>query len=157
MTLGPRRLHPASPALDVVPYAQQFIPPFVILAISVGRWAVLAMTVLAALMSGGSDSSKGLFHPDHFSFGTALSRSSVEAVVQQVPGVLDRDGRLIRQAMTRLTADGVLVFSTNFRRFRLDEDLSEQFEVEDVTPSTLDKDFQRNPRIHQCWHIRHRV
>ncbi len=50
VTLGPRRLHPASPALDVVPYAQQFIPPFVILAISVGRWAVLAMTVLAALM-----------------------------------------------------------------------------------------------------------
>ncbi len=78
----------------------------------------------------------------------------------RMQGVLDiqRDhGRLIRQAMTRLTADGVLVFSNNFRRFRLDEDLGEQFEVENVTPSTLDKDFQRNPRIHQCWHIRHRA
>ncbi|MFW5825084.1 MAG: bifunctional 23S rRNA (guanine(2069)-N(7))-methyltransferase RlmK/23S rRNA (guanine(2445)-N(2))-methyltransferase RlmL [Marinobacter sp.] len=75
-------------------------------------------------------------------------------------GVLDiqRDhGSLIRQAMARLTADGLLIFSNNFRRFRLDEDLSELFEVEDVTPSTLDRDFQRNPRIHQCWHIRHKV
>lgn len=44
--------------------------------------------VLEALMSGGAGSSKGLFHPDHFSFGSALSRSSVEAVVQRVPGVL---------------------------------------------------------------------
>lgn len=44
--------------------------------------------VLDALVKRGSGASKGLFHPDHFSFGTPLSRSSIEAVVQQVPGVL---------------------------------------------------------------------
>lgn len=75
-------------------------------------------------------------------------------------GVLDiqRDhGKLIDQAMARLTSDGVLVFSNNFRRFKLDEELSERYEVKDVTASTLDRDFQRNPKIHQCWHIRHKV
>lgn len=75
-------------------------------------------------------------------------------------GVLDiqKDhGRLIDQAMARLTSDGLLVFSNNFRRFRLDDDLAERYEVEDVTPSTLDRDFQRNARIHQCWHIRHKA
>lgn len=78
----------------------------------------------------------------------------------RMEGVLDiqRDhGRLIRQAMSRLTSDGLLIFSTNYRRFRLDEDLSELFEVSDVTASTLDKDFQRNARIHQCWHILHKA
>lgn len=69
---------------------------------------------------------------------------------------IQRDhGRLIRQAMARLTSEGVLVFSSNFRRFRLDADLAELYQVEDVTAATIDRDFQRNPRIHQCWHIRH--
>mgnify|MGYP005846859649 CR=1 FL=1 len=75
-------------------------------------------------------------------------------------GVLDvqRDhGMLIHQAMARLTGDGLLIFSTNFRRFKLDEDLSELYEVRDVTASTLDRDFQRNSRIHQCWHIQQKV
>ncbi len=78
----------------------------------------------------------------------------------RMQGVLDtqRDhGKLIRQAMLRLTSDGLLIFSTNFRRFKLDDDLAEFYEVEDVTPATLDRDFQRNPRIHTCWHIRNKV
>jgi len=27
--------------------------------------------------------------------------------------------------------------------------------VKEVSASTIDKDFQRNPKIHQCWHIQH--
>lgn len=76
----------------------------------------------------------------------------------RMAGVLDvqRDhGTLVRQAMSRLTSEGVLVFSNNFRRFRLDESLQEEFQVEEVSGDTIDKDFQRNPRIHRCWHIRH--
>lgn len=76
----------------------------------------------------------------------------------RMAGVLDiqRDhASLIRQAMARLTTDGLLIFSNNFRRFRLDEALEEEFAVEEVSRATLDKDFQRNPRIHRCWHIRH--
>ncbi|GAA0851521.1 bifunctional 23S rRNA (guanine(2069)-N(7))-methyltransferase RlmK/23S rRNA (guanine(2445)-N(2))-methyltransferase RlmL [Marinobacter szutsaonensis] len=78
----------------------------------------------------------------------------------RMAGVLDvqRDhATLVRQAMARLTSDGLLIFSNNFRRFRLDEALEEEFAVEEVSRSTLDKDFQRNPRIHRCWHIRHKI
>ncbi|WP_148862487.1 bifunctional 23S rRNA (guanine(2069)-N(7))-methyltransferase RlmK/23S rRNA (guanine(2445)-N(2))-methyltransferase RlmL [Marinobacter fonticola] len=77
----------------------------------------------------------------------------------RMEGVLDiqRDHpHLVRQAMNRLAPDGVLVFSNNFRRFRLDDTLASDFDVEDVTRQTIDKDFARNTRIHQCWHIRHR-
>ncbi|EDM45785.1 putative RNA methylase, partial [Marinobacter algicola DG893] len=41
----------------------------------------------------------------------------------RMAGVLDiqKDhGTLIRQAMQRLTSEGLLIFSTNFRRFKLD-------------------------------------
>ncbi|MFN2359667.1 MAG: bifunctional 23S rRNA (guanine(2069)-N(7))-methyltransferase RlmK/23S rRNA (guanine(2445)-N(2))-methyltransferase RlmL [Marinobacter sp.] len=75
----------------------------------------------------------------------------------RMAGVLDiqKDhGRMIRQAMQRLTSEGLLIFSTNFRRFRLDEGLQEEFAIEEVTGDTLDRDFQRNARIHRCWHIR---
>jgi len=76
----------------------------------------------------------------------------------RMAGVLDiqKDhGDLVRQAMARLSSDGLLIFSNNFRRFRLDESLESEFEVEEVSRDTIDRDFQRNPRIHRCWHIRH--
>ncbi|MGO1693463.1 MAG: bifunctional 23S rRNA (guanine(2069)-N(7))-methyltransferase RlmK/23S rRNA (guanine(2445)-N(2))-methyltransferase RlmL, partial [Marinobacter sp.] len=75
----------------------------------------------------------------------------------RMAGVLDvqKDhAKLIRQAMARLSSDGLLIFSNNFRRFKLDEALASEFDVEEVSQSTLDKDFQRNARIHRCWHIR---
>jgi len=78
----------------------------------------------------------------------------------RMAGVLDiqKDhGRMIRQAMQRLTSEGLLIFSTNFRRFKLDESLEEEFAVEEVSQDTIDRDFQRNPRIHRCWHIRTRI
>ncbi|MBE0486461.1 bifunctional 23S rRNA (guanine(2069)-N(7))-methyltransferase RlmK/23S rRNA (guanine(2445)-N(2))-methyltransferase RlmL [Marinobacter sp.] len=78
----------------------------------------------------------------------------------RMAGVLDvqRDhGVLVRQCMARLSSDGLLIFSNNFRKFKLDDDLAEEFEVKDVTASTLDKDFQRNQKIHSCWHIQHRL
>ena len=78
----------------------------------------------------------------------------------RMAGVLDiqKDhGRLIRQAMQRLTSEGLLIFSTNFRRFKLDESLEEEFAIEEVTRDTLDRDFQRNARIHRCWQVRTRI
>ncbi|MFO7763445.1 MAG: 23S rRNA (guanine(2445)-N(2))/(guanine(2069)-N(7))-methyltransferase, partial [Wenzhouxiangellaceae bacterium] len=62
---------------------------------------------------------------------------------------------LIDKAMRCLAPDGVLVFSTNLRRFRLDDDLVDEYRVEDRTTWSIPKDFERNRRIHQCWFIRH--
>ena len=60
---------------------------------------------------------------------------------------------LIRQAMAKLKPKGTLVFSNNFRKFKLDELISRQFSCENITPQTLDMDFERNPRIHNVWII----
>jgi 23S rRNA (guanine2445-N2)-methyltransferase / 23S rRNA (guanine2069-N7)-methyltransferase len=62
--------------------------------------------------------------------------------------------RLLRAAMGRLSTDGVLYFSNNFRRFRLDsEALSEFAMVEDISASTIPLDYVRNPRIHRAWRL----
>jgi 23S rRNA (guanine2445-N2)-methyltransferase / 23S rRNA (guanine2069-N7)-methyltransferase len=60
---------------------------------------------------------------------------------------------LIRSAGRLLSPGGTLIFSTNFRRFRLDREGLEEFEVEDISRATLPKDFERNPRIHQWFKL----
>lgn len=66
--------------------------------------------------------------------------------------------RLIRAALARLSYGGVLYFSNNFRRFRLDEAaLSEFALVEDISASTIPPDFVRNPKIHRAWRITARL
>lgn len=64
--------------------------------------------------------------------------------------------KLIQQTMFLLAQDGVLIFSNNRRDFKMDESLKEQFEVVNITHKTIDKDFQRNQKIHNSWEIRHR-
>ncbi|MEH6687927.1 MAG: bifunctional 23S rRNA (guanine(2069)-N(7))-methyltransferase RlmK/23S rRNA (guanine(2445)-N(2))-methyltransferase RlmL [Halopseudomonas sabulinigri] len=61
--------------------------------------------------------------------------------------------RLIELAMARLAPGGVIYFSNNFRRFRMDKTVEETYQVEDISAQTLDKDFQRNTRIHKTWRI----
>ena len=71
-------------------------------------------------------------------------------------GTLDiqRDhGELIRAAARFLSAEGVLLFSTNYRRFKLDEGLTEELAVTDITKRTIPPDFARNPRIHRVYRI----
>ncbi len=60
---------------------------------------------------------------------------------------------LIRQAARRLEQGGVLIFSTNHRRFKLDREALTGLKVEDISQRTIPKDFERNPKIHQCWRI----
>jgi len=64
--------------------------------------------------------------------------------------------RLLQLASQRLAPGGLLYFSTNFRRFRLDEPALPGLELREITRSTIDKDFQGNPRIHRCWEVRPR-
>lgn len=65
--------------------------------------------------------------------------------------------RLLRAALARLSRDGVLYFSNNFRRFKLDEAaLADVAKVEDISASTIPVDFERNPRIHRAWKITRR-
>jgi 23S rRNA (guanine2445-N2)-methyltransferase / 23S rRNA (guanine2069-N7)-methyltransferase len=61
---------------------------------------------------------------------------------------------LIRATLLRLAPNGLLVFSNNFRKFKLDTAGLSDLDVVDVTQATIPKDFARNPRIHQCFEIR---
>lgn len=62
---------------------------------------------------------------------------------------------LIKNAASLLAPDGILYFSTNFRRFKLDNSALSGLIVEDITADTISEDFARNPKIHYCWKIRH--
>ena len=63
---------------------------------------------------------------------------------------------LLRGALALLAPDGELIFSTNRRRFRFDTDSLDpggSLAIEDITNSTIPRDFARNPQIHRCWRI----
>ena len=62
---------------------------------------------------------------------------------------------LLHLAMKRLTREGTLIFSNNFRNFKLADSITEQYKVEDISTETLPHDFARNPKIHRCWLISH--
>ncbi|MBA3549371.1 MAG: bifunctional 23S rRNA (guanine(2069)-N(7))-methyltransferase RlmK/23S rRNA (guanine(2445)-N(2))-methyltransferase RlmL [Nannocystis sp.] len=67
---------------------------------------------------------------------------------------LQRDHvQLIREAVRLLERGGILIFSNNNRRFKLDTEGLGDLDVADITKETIPKDFARNPRIHQCWQI----
>ncbi len=52
-----------------------------------------------------------------------------------------------------LNPEGLLIFSTNRRGFKLDAQQLTQFRVEDKTHETLPMDFQRGGKIHLCWFL----
>jgi 23S rRNA (guanine2445-N2)-methyltransferase / 23S rRNA (guanine2069-N7)-methyltransferase len=62
--------------------------------------------------------------------------------------------RLLRAAVARLAQGGILYFSNNFRRFRLDGAAVAAFaHCQEITPETIPPDFERSPRIHRCWRL----
>jgi len=64
---------------------------------------------------------------------------------------------LIQQAAARLSHHGILLFSTNFQRFKLDETaLQSTLGIQEISRDTLPPDFARHPKIHRCWVLRHR-
>ena len=65
----------------------------------------------------------------------------------------------IGRCLARLAPGGLLVFSNNFRRFRLDPALADgrlgdiRLRVEERTRWSIGRDFARSPRIHRAWFI----
>ncbi|MFA6699906.1 MAG: bifunctional 23S rRNA (guanine(2069)-N(7))-methyltransferase RlmK/23S rRNA (guanine(2445)-N(2))-methyltransferase RlmL [Thiomicrospira sp.] len=76
---------------------------------------------------------------------------------KRMEGVLDiqRDHvQLIEQAGALLAKDGVMMFSNNMQKFKLDRDNLQAWNIEDITRQTLPEDFKRSPKIHQAWLLR---
>ena len=58
----------------------------------------------------------------------------------------------------RLEPDGVLVFSNNFKRFKMDADaLSAHFRIQDWSAASVPFDFARHADIHGCWLLQPRA
>lgn len=71
---------------------------------------------------------------------------------------VQRDHRiLLLLAENSLKDDGTILFSNNYRKFRLDEDLSDRFDIKDITRKSIPADFGRNRNIHKCWIIRKKI
>jgi 23S rRNA (cytosine1962-C5)-methyltransferase len=60
---------------------------------------------------------------------------------------------LIQRAMRLLRPDGVLFFSTNKRKFKLNPEVETQFRVKNITDFSIPIDFH-DKKIHMCWEIR---
>lgn len=61
--------------------------------------------------------------------------------------------QLLKNAAALLAPGGVLYFSTNFRRFKMDKEALQDLNIEDISPTTIPEDFARDPKIHYCWRI----
>lgn len=59
---------------------------------------------------------------------------------------------MLLELMALVRPGGVIFFSTNFRRFKLDESEIPAAEVHEISKQTVPEDF-RNRRIHRCWRI----
>lgn len=62
--------------------------------------------------------------------------------------------QLITQGVARLARGGLLIFSTNYKRFKLEQQLFTQYAINDISRASIPFDFSRNTTIHKCWEIR---
>ncbi len=62
---------------------------------------------------------------------------------------------LIKHCLRLLDPQGVLYFSNNKRKFKIDPAVLEMGAVLDITPKTIPEDY-RDPKIHHCFKITHK-
>jgi len=89
----------------------------------------------------------GLIFLDPPSFSTSKRMQGTFDVQRDHVALLNNTTKL-------LEPDGVLIFSNNLRSFKLDYEALGDLTIRDISKATLPKDFERNPKIHQCWQIR---
>jgi 23S rRNA (guanine2445-N2)-methyltransferase / 23S rRNA (guanine2069-N7)-methyltransferase len=73
--------------------------------------------------------------------------------MQQTFDVQRDHAALIADAAALLEPGGILIFSTNLRKFKIDRAALAGLTVEDITRRTIPKDFERDPKVHQCFRI----
>ena len=63
--------------------------------------------------------------------------------------------KLLDLTMEHLEKDGLLIFSNNRRKFKMDSIISGQYLIKNITQQSIPNDFTRNSHIHNCWKIQH--
>ncbi|MGN1272976.1 MAG: SAM-dependent methyltransferase, partial [Thermoguttaceae bacterium] len=59
---------------------------------------------------------------------------------------------MLNLLISHLAPGGVIYFSNNNRRFKLDEDAIQGVFIREISNRTVPEDF-RNKRIHRCWRM----
>ena len=57
---------------------------------------------------------------------------------------------LLNMLADRLNPEATVYFSTNFRKFKLDEAALSAYSIREISQQTVPEDF-RNRKIHRCW------
>jgi len=57
---------------------------------------------------------------------------------------------LLNNCLEILTDDGMIIFSTNAKGFKLDSSISDSCFIQEITAQTTTEDFRRKPQ-HRCW------
>lgn len=78
-----------------------------------------------------------------------FSNTKGKAVVWDVQ---QNHSHLLLKLVRHLSDGGVVYFSTNSRRFKLEESSLQPYNIRDITRQTIPEDF-RNERIHKCWRL----
>lgn len=63
---------------------------------------------------------------------------------------------LVKHCLRLLAPDGVLYFSNNKRKFKIDPAVLEMATVQDITPRTIPEDY-KDTKIHHCFKITHKA
>lgn len=75
--------------------------------------------------------------------------------MEETFNVQDFHKDMIHKLMKWLNKDGVLYFSNNFTKFKMNPTIEKEFQVEEITHRTIPEDF-RNKKIHRCFKISHK-
>ena len=113
----------------------------------------------------GFDDSKHIFvNRDAATFADDLSENEFDLVVVDPPTFsnskrteeiwdVQRDhAKILNQVRESLSPNGLIYFSTNFRKFKLAEEQLSGFKIIEISKQTVPEDF-RNRRIHRCWKL----
>jgi 23S rRNA (guanine2445-N2)-methyltransferase / 23S rRNA (guanine2069-N7)-methyltransferase len=82
------------------------------------------------------------------------SFSNSSKMIESLDILRDQES-LIEKSMKLLEKDGLLIFFTSKKGFKISPVIAEKFNVTEITRDTISEDFKRRPGIHKCWEIRH--
>lgn len=116
-------------------------------------------------LNGLSDERRYHFHRDDvIEYLEKLEPESFDLIMADVPtfsnskstkndfDVLRDQNHLVELLLRASRKDGIIFFSTNFRRFKPDPLWFEKDTTKEITKTTIPRDF-RNDRIHRCFRI----
>lgn len=80
-------------------------------------------------------------------FSNSKSRDGIFDIQKDHP-------HLITLAAEKLKEDGAIIFSSNFKKFKLDDSISKLFFTSNITDKTVSPDFVRHGYSRHCWIIK---